>query len=579
MKAHLTKKIIIFFIISPIFFPLFYGNINSQYSIQNNESHCPLLVKINTDPYTTIYEGDLINCTITGEPIIKYWQINDKDKHTIFNRDDPLIIDPEPTPLGDEFVNFSVYVENECGSSSDTIPIKLKRIFFGDIHWHTPISDGHYDIDTMYANAIKDNYIDFAACTDHGELIDGINTLFQFIPRFGGVPKWDWIKTIRDKIRGYNEWKIIKEKAIEYYEPGHFSTLLGFEWTAAEWSPGGHKWSPNGCEDVGHINFYYRDIYPDAREYSDLQKWNYDSIFKAMADEWDKGHLNIGFPHHPQGKASWVSFTTNWTFLAHEISRTNARNKILRGVETYSRWGTSIGQYYTPDIPWLFPYKKNQFYNQTDAWIENALWEWSENKIKNQRFVFIASSDTHDYDRPGSALFEESHLAGPSGIVAVYAVHNTRCEIWDALNNCECYALQLMKIRANVRFDGKIAYGKWIDCSAPLEIKVTACSSFSGNDHSGKSMCPHGYPPDELDYIITEIWLVKKDSNKGRPWCEVIGHATLDQNITVVTFKDPNVKPNDFYWLAIKQEREIFSPEQNEFMAFLGPVFINKVKL
>jgi len=536
------------------------------------------VVTINLSQYSTVYEGDIIDCNITGEPTFKYWQINNNSHHTIFYRDNPLLFDPEPTPIGDDFVNLTVYVENQYGNDSDTVEIRLKRIFFGDIHWHTKISDAKYSIDTMYANAIKDNYLDFAACTDHGELIDGINTLFMGYFRFGGVPWWDFIKTIIDKIRGYSEWQTIKEKAIEYYTPGKFSTLLGFEWTAAQWSPGGRKWTPNGWEDVGHINFYYKDIYPDAKEYSDLQKLNYNSIFKAMADEYDKGHLNIGFPHHPQAKVRWVSFTTNWTFLANEVTNTGDRNKILRGAEIYSRWGTAIGQYYTTEVPWLWPYAEEQFYNQTDAWVENALWEWSTDSMKDQRFVFIAGSDTHDYNRPGSALFNVSHLPAISGIVAVYAVHNTRCEIWDAMNNCSAYALQLLKIRANARFNGEIAYGKWINCSSPLEIQVTACSTFPGVDHSGKSMCPHGYSPEELSYPITDIWLVKKDSEKGRPWCKVIGHAKPNENTTLVTFFDSNVKPNDFYWIAIKQQGENLSSNNSDYMAFVGPVFINNVK-
>ncbi len=535
------------------------------------------VIKINLSQYSTVYEGDIIDCNITGEPTYKYWQINDNSHHTIFYGDNPLLFDPEPTPIGDEFVNLTVYVENHYGNDSDTVEIRLKRIFFGDIHWHTPISDGQYDIDEMYSNAIIDNYLDFTACTDHGELIDGINTLYNGYIRFGGVPWWDFIKTIFDKIRGYSEWQTIKEKAIEYYEPGKFSTLLGFEWTAAQWSPGGRKWTPNGWEDVSHINFYYKDIYPDASEYSDLQKLNYDSIFKAMADEWDKGHLNIGFPHHPQAKASWVSFTTNWTFLANEMKNTDERNKILRGAEIYSRWGTAIGQYFTPEVPWLWPYAEEQFYNQTDSWVENALWEWSTDSMKDQKFVFIASSDTHDYNRPGSALFEESHLVGTSGIIAVYAVHNTRGEIWDAMNNCSAYALHLLKIRANARFDGQMAYGRWINCTSPLEIQVSACSTFPGVDHSNKSMSPHGYSPGELSYPISDIWLVKKDSEKGRPWCKVIEHATPGENATVVTFTDSDVKPNDFYWIAIRQQGEMLSANNSEYMAFIGPVFINNV--
>jgi len=72
-----------------------------------------------------------------------------------------------------------------------------------------------------------------------------------------------------------------------------------------------------------------------------------------MSDEWDKGNLNIGFPHHSQGRVSWkkfgsqdiieLAYTTNWTFLANYVKNPKARDKILRGVEVYSRWGNAIG--------------------------------------------------------------------------------------------------------------------------------------------------------------------------------------------------------------------------------------------
>jgi hypothetical protein len=81
------------------------------------------------------------------------------------------------------------------------------------------------------------------------------------------------------------------------------------------------------------------------------------------------------------------------------------------------------------------------------------------------------------------------------------------------------------------------------------------------------------------DLILkSDIWVVKKDNNKGRPWCKVIGHVTPNENMTVVTFNDYDVKPNDYYWIAIMQKGEMFSPVNNRYMAFLGPVFINQVE-
>ena len=558
--------LLIFIIVSPDFLTA-----NLQTNEKDSITNITPVVTINTKQFESIYEGDIINCTIQGDIIKKYWFINNQSQHYDFIDDDPIIIDFESTPIDKEFVNLTVYAENENGSDTDTIPIKLYKIFFGDIHWHTSISDGRYTLDEMYNNTINDNYLDFTACTDHGELIDGFNT------KFGYVPKTDWIKTLLQKLIGISEWNQMKIKANDYYKPGIFTTVLGFEWTAAQWSIGGKENTPNKWEDVGHINFYYKDVYPDAREYADWQRTNYDSIFKAMALEWEKGHYNIGFPHHSQGKASWASFTTNFSFLANNISNIEERNMILRGVEIYSRWGNSIGQYYTPNFPWVWPYQNESFYNQTDAWIENACWEWSKDDMKNQKFVFIASSDTHDIDRAGSASINESHLSNPSGLVGVYAVHNTREEIWNGLYNCSCYALQSLKLRANVRINGIMAYGQWINYSSPLKIRISAQSTFPGLDISGKNMKPNGYDNDDLDYQISDIWLIKKDIDKGRPWCKVVNHSSPNNRTCIISFIDSNVQPGDFYWIAIQQSGAKLNSNNNEYMTFIGPFFVNEI--
>ena len=70
------------------------------------------------------------------------------------------------------------------------------------------------------------------------------------------------------KFLGRDEWQIIKEKAKEYYDPGRFTTFLGFEYSPGPWSPGGFAFSSNGHEDVGHLCFYYKDVYEDAPKYS-----------------------------------------------------------------------------------------------------------------------------------------------------------------------------------------------------------------------------------------------------------------------------------------------------------------------
>ena len=80
-----------------------------------------------------------------------------------------------------------------------------------------------------------------------------------------------------------------------------------------------------------------------------------------------------------------------------------------------------------------------------------------------------------------------------------------------------------------------------------------------------------------MNYSIRDIWIVKKDRDKGRPWCKVINHTTPNTNTVVVNFQDYDVQPNDFYWVAIRQKGQELKPEENEYMAFIGPIFIDNV--
>jgi len=174
-KNGLSVKFLIFWIIVLFtlinILPIIYGNTGiTSFAVAKDSFNAPTVV-ININPYEEVYEGDIIDCDITGSPTFFYWQINNQSHHTTFYEDDPVIFDPEPTPLDTSYVNLTVYAENENGGASDTVKVIIKRIYFGDIHWHSELSNGHHNLNNMYKNAIEDNYLDFASCTDHGFLV------------------------------------------------------------------------------------------------------------------------------------------------------------------------------------------------------------------------------------------------------------------------------------------------------------------------------------------------------------------------------------------------------------------------
>ena len=85
------------------------------------------------------------------------------------------------------------------------------NIYFGEMHGHTEMSDGHTTLDKYFRN-IRDNAkLDFAAISDHDH---------------GGIGKaelWD------------GPWDEIKAKVKEYYEPGKFTTILAYERDSYPW--------------------------------------------------------------------------------------------------------------------------------------------------------------------------------------------------------------------------------------------------------------------------------------------------------------------------------------------------------
>ena len=87
------------------------------------------------------------------------------------------------------------------------LPDKPKyRLFHGELHGHTDLSDGGVSIDTYFTKLRDEAKVDFCAVTDHDH---------------GGVGKpelWD-----------AGKWDLTRQKIKEYYVPGRFTTILAYE--------------------------------------------------------------------------------------------------------------------------------------------------------------------------------------------------------------------------------------------------------------------------------------------------------------------------------------------------------------
>jgi len=84
-----------------------------------------------------------------------------------------------------------------------------RKVFFGEMHGHTVLSDGHVEPDTYFTNLQE--RVDFCAITDHDH---------------GGM----W----RDNLYSY-KWDKMREYVARYYRPGEFTTILAYERDSYPW--------------------------------------------------------------------------------------------------------------------------------------------------------------------------------------------------------------------------------------------------------------------------------------------------------------------------------------------------------
>ena len=160
------------------------------------------------------------------------------------------------------------------------------RIFYGDIHAHTNVSDGTRSPDEAYRHARDVALSDLAAVTDHNsyECSDVHNPFrLQFTKK---------------------QWQQIKDAAHRYYRPGRFVTIVAQE----EWLPGGG----------GHRNIYFYGADPPSPSHKVMPN----DIWRFLEKNRLKG---IVIPHHSLGGCRWDSHSPKYERL----------------VEIYSTWGSS----------------------------------------------------------------------------------------------------------------------------------------------------------------------------------------------------------------------------------------------
>lgn len=258
----------------------------------------------------------------------------------------------------------------------------VARVRWGDFHGHSGLSDGTGTPEDFLAYARDVAGLDAVCLTDHDHW---------------GMLALDEHPELWARIRAATEGS---------YDPGHFVTVLGYEWT---------NWIH------GHRHVLY---FGSAGNTDDSVLSSIDERYETPAQLWDalRGKPALTFAHHSAGGP----IATNWDF---------APDPELEPV-------TEVASVHGASEAWDAP---ERIYNPLKGnFVRDVL-------DRGIALGFIGSGDSHD-GHPGLA-----HLVNPQGggLAAVLTTDLTREGIQSALKERRCYATNGPRILLRAALDGQ----------------------------------------------------------------------------------------------------------------------------
>ena len=401
-----------------------------------------------------------------------------------------------------------------------------RNLLWGDLHIHTSYSTDAYTMgvrtspDDAYiftrGGTIEhgagypiriDRPLDFAAVTDHAEYMgtarvddavlpleerslrerllndSRLSMTIAFIQSTLPISGGDLSTGAEGVLElGENAWQLMVDTANRHYEPGVFTTLVGYEWTSM----------PN--DQNLHRNVIYRDTKVPEIPFSSLDSDNPEDHWDALDAQREQGMTVMAIPHN--GNVSnglmYDRVQFDGSAIDNDYAEQRRRNEpvseILQikgssethpllspedefaGFELMTRQLSASGDFSTP--------RGSYARDALRAGIEMAHSE----DFNPYRFGVIGSSDSHN----ASSSVEEANYHGKlpvmdgsaglrlglatlmpdayqlvkhwsaAGLAAVWAQENTRESIYDALARRETYATSGPRI--SLRFFGSFDY-------------------------------------------------------------------------------------------------------------------------
>jgi hypothetical protein len=408
-------------------------------------------------------------------------------------------------------------------------PNPLRNAYFGDLHVHTAYSTDAFIFTTRttpddayryargeaiehpvgYTMQLAGGPLDFLAVTDHAESLGVLRAMADpsreisehpLAARLTGATTAEESREVFEGLADLvgpdgklknpelldldiigSAWQDICDAADRHYEPGVFTTFIGFEYTSAP-----------DAENL-HRNVIYQSSVVPELPFSMFDSSNPEDLWAWMDANRARGMEAIAIPHNSNGSNGQMFklSTFDGEPLDGGYAATRMRNEPV--VEMTQAKGTSeVHPLLSPNDEWadfeIFPYRIGVRIPSEpsggyvrEAYLNGLAVEESDG-FNPFRFGMIGSTDTHntagtpeEYNYRGNAgimdgtparrgsvplatpgeaggRYEDSyrHLWGASGLAGVWAEENTREAIFDAMRRKETFATSGPRIR--IRF-------------------------------------------------------------------------------------------------------------------------------
>jgi len=404
-------------------------------------------------------------------------------------------------------------------------PNPLRNAYFGDLHVHTSYSFDAFIFKTRttpddayrfakgepiehaagFEMRLAEGPLDFEAVTDHAAFIGVLRAMADPSTEISKHPRAEFLTSADtpeksaavfrglinllgpdgrpepglldlDVVR--SAWQEIVDAANRHYEPGKFTTFIGFEFTAGP-----------DYQNL-HRNVIYRGDTAPEIPFSRFDSQNPEDLWAWMDANRRDGFEAIAIPHNSNGSNGQMFRleTFDGKPLDGGYAETRMRNEPI--VEVSQVKGTSeVHPLLSPNDEWadfeIFPYRISTTMRSEprgsyvrEAYLNGLLFE-ERDGFNPFRFGLIGSTDTHnsagtpeEYNYHSKVGILDAtpqlrgsvplpsgeyanvyyHLWGASGLAGVWAEENTRESIFDALRRKETFATSGPRIR--IRFFG-----------------------------------------------------------------------------------------------------------------------------